>query len=139
MAVTEYINNNGEKNFSVYVNLRSKNMPNIRFQKRIKGVRTKAEAYRKEKSLVRDLNQKISLKEGHGLSWRSIVSRWSYYANNSPFLDRPYNPATIKDYVAMMSNWTGGWLDRPASDLTRGDGREVLESAIQNQSFSKKT
>lgn len=141
MAINEYINDNGEKSFNVYVNIRSKAMPHIRFQKRIKGIKTKSEATRKERIILKDLNQKVSLKEGHGLTWRMIVERWKSYATESPFIDRPYNPATIADYFSMMNNWTETWLDRPASELTRGDGREVLNKVIEkgkSKAFQKR-
>ena len=141
MAITEYLNFDGNRNFNVYVNIRSKSMPHIRFQKRVKGIKTKSEAIRQEKQLIKNLTSKVAVKEGHGLTWRMIVSRWETFAKESKFIDRPYNPATIKDYVAMMHNWTASWLDRPASELTKGDGREVLNSVTdkgKSKSFQKR-
>lgn len=131
MAVTEVIGSDGAKSYCVYVNLRSKIMPNIRFQKRLKGIGSKSEAYRIEKKLIKDLTLKISNEEGHGFSWRLIISKWANYALEGRFLDKDYDLATIKDYVAMMFNWTEAWLDRPAAKLTIGDGREVIDLAIE--------
>lgn len=141
MAINEYINSHGEKSFNVYVNIRSKSMPHIRFQKRLKGIKTKSEATRKERMVIRGLHTMISIKEGHGLTWRMIVHRWKSYALETPFLDRPYNPATISDYFSMMNNWTKDWLDKPASELTKGDGREVLNKVIdlgKSKAFQKR-
>lgn len=91
-----------------------------------------SEAIRKERVLIKEINSKVAQKEGHGLTWRMVVSKWQSFASDSQFIDRAYNPATIKDYVAMMSNWTGSWLDRPASEITKGEGREVLNAVIEN-------
>ena len=49
MAITQEICPMGDASFMVYVNIRSKIMPHIRFQKRIRGLKSKAEATRKEK------------------------------------------------------------------------------------------
>ncbi len=130
MAVTQVINN-GTISYSVYINLRSKLMPHVRLQKRIKGLKSKAEAIRKERNLLQDLSHKIAQHEGHGMTWRMIVNKWAGVVSEESYLDKTYNPATIKDYISMMHNWTKNWLDRPAIELTRGEGREVLNSVIE--------
>ncbi len=140
MAITQ-IDNNGITNYTVYVNLRSRAMPHIRMQKRVKGLKSKAEAIRKEKNLLLDLSRKIAQEEGHGLTWRMIVSKWATTVSENSSMEKSYNPATIKDHVAMMYNWTKSWLDRPAAEITRGEGREVLESVIlegRTKSFQKR-
>lgn len=140
MAITQ-IDNNGITNYTVYVNLRSRAMPHIRMQKRVKGLKSKAEAIRKEKNLLLDLSRKIAQEEGHGLTLRMIVSKWATTVSENSSMEKSYNPATIKDHVAMMHNWTKSWLDRPAAEITRGEGREVLESVIEEgrtKSFQKR-
>ena len=65
------------------------------------------------------------------MTWRMVVNIWSATVCDENYLDKTYNPATIKDYISMMNNWTKQWLDRPATELTRGDGREVLNSVLE--------
>lgn len=140
MAITQ-LDNNGAINYTVYVNLRSKVMPHIRLQKRIKGIKSKAEAVRKERNLLLDLSRKIAQQEGHGFTWRMVVNKWASTVSDNSYIEKKYNLATIKDYVSMMHNWTNTWLDRPAAEITRGDGREVLDSVIQEgrtKSFQKR-
>lgn len=140
MAVTQVMNN-GILSYSVYINLRSKVMPHIRLQKRIKGIKSKAEAVRKERNLLRDLSHKVAQREGHGMTWRMVVSKWASTVSDESYLDKKYNSATIKDYISMMNNWTKNWLDRPAIEITRGDGREVLNTVIEEgrtKSFQKR-
>ena len=141
MAITEMIGPNGEKKFSVYVNLRSCPMPHVRFQKRVTGLKSMAEAIRTEKTLVKDLTMKIAHQEGHGFTWRMVVDKWASFVDSPYFMDRRYNPATILDYVSMMGTWTKDWLDRPAAEISRGDGREALDRVIaqgRSKAFQKR-
>ena len=144
MAITETADPIGEILYSVYVNLRSKTMPHIRHQKRINGLKSKAEALRKEKNLIKELSLKIAHQEGHGFTWRMIVNHWAAQAASSSQVllsGKNYNPITIKDYFSMLHRWTADWLDRPASEITRGDGKEVLERIIEegrSKAFQKR-
>lgn len=142
MAITQIINPAGDISYSVYINLRSKTMPHIRHQKRITGLKTKAEALRKEKTLIKDLSIKVAHHEGHGFTWRMIVNQWAASApTESNSTGKSYNPSVITDYVAMMNNWTSDWLDRPAAEISRGEGKEVLDRVIEegrSKAFQKK-
>lgn len=141
MAITQLIGPQGEKIFSVYVNLRSCPMPHVRFQKRVNGIRSMAEAIRTEKTLVKDLTMKIAHQEGHGFTWRMVVDKWASFVDSPYFMDRRYNPATIVDYVSMMRTWTKDWLDTPAAEISRGDGREVLDRVLvqgRSKAFQKR-
>lgn len=141
MAISEWTGPRGEKGFSVYVNLRSRPMPHLRFQKRVTGLRSMAEAQRTEKALVKELTMKVAQGEGHGFTWRMVVDKWSAYVDSPYFMDRKYNPATISDYVSMMHFWTKNWLDIPAAEIGRGDGREVLDQVLvqgRSKAFQKR-
>ncbi len=141
MAIAELIGPQGEKRYSVYVNMRSRPMPHLRFQKRVVGVKTMAEAIRTEKAIVRDLTMKVAQSEGHGFTWRMVVDKWAAFVDSPYFMDRKYNPSTVSDYIAMMSNWTKDWLDMPAAEISRGDGREVLDRVLaqgRSKAFQKR-
>lgn len=141
MAISEWTGPKGEKGFSVYVNLRSRPMPHLRFQKRVTGLKTMAEAHRTEKALVKELTMKVAQGEGHGFTWRMVVDKWAAFVDSPYFMDRKYNPATVSDYVSMMHTWTKDWLDKPAADISRGDGREVLDRVLaqgRTKAFQKR-
>jgi integrase len=141
MAITQETLPCGDSRFSVYVNIRSRAMPHIRCQKRIKGLKTKAEATRKEKKLIQELSQKVAQEEGHGFTWRIIITKWAAEVAQPSYIEKSYNPATIRDYVSMLHRWTESWLDRPATQITKGDGREVLDRVIEegrNRAFQKR-
>jgi hypothetical protein len=130
MAISEEVNSTGEKSYTVYLNLRSRPMPHVRFQKRARGIRTQTEAMRIEKTLMKELPMKIAHTEGHGFTWRMVVDQWASFVESPLFMDRQYNPSTIVDYVSVMRTWTKKWLDRPAAEISRGDGREVLDRVL---------
>lgn len=141
MSIKEWIGPQGEKSFSVYVNLRSRPMPNLRFQKRVTGIKSMAEAQRTEKALVKELTMKVAQGEGHGFTWRMVVDKWAAFVDSPYFMDRKYNPATVSDYVSMMHTWTKDWLDKPAAEISRGDGREVLDRVLvqgRTKAFQKR-
>ncbi len=141
MAIREWIGDQGEKEFSVYVNIRSRPMPHLRFQKRIRGIKTITEAQRVEKNLLKELTMKVAHSEGHGFTWRMVVDKWASFVDSPHYMDRRYNPSTVRDYIAMMQTWTKDWLDRPASELSRGDGREVLDWVLRqgrSKAFQKR-
>jgi integrase len=141
MAINEWTGPKGEKGFSVYVNLRSRPMPHLRFQKRVTGLKTMAEAQRTEKALVKELTMKVAQGEGHGFTWRIVVDKWAAFVDSPYFMDRKYNPATVSDYVSMMHSWTKDWLDKPAAEISRGDGREVLDRVLaqgRTKAFQKR-
>ena len=141
MSIKEWIGPQGEKSFSVYVNLRSRPMPHLRFQKRVTGIKTMAEAQRTEKALVKELTMKVAQGEGHGFTWRMVVDKWAAFVDSPYFMDRKYNPSTVSDYVSMMHNWTKDWLDKPAAEISRGDGREVLDRVLaqgRTKAFQKR-
>jgi len=100
-----------------------------------------AEAQRTEKALVKELTMKVAQSEGHGFTWRMVVDKWATFVDSPYFMDRRYNPATVSDYVSMMHTWTKEWLDKPAAEITRGDGREVLDRVLaqgRTKAFQKR-
>ena len=141
MAIKEWNGPQGQKSFSVYVNMRSRAMPHLRFQKRVTGLKTMAEAQRTEKAMIKELTMKVAQGEGHGFTWRMVVDKWAAFVDSPYFMDRKYNPSTVSDYVSMMRTWTKDWLDRPAAEISRGDGREVLDRVLvqgRTKAFQKR-
>lgn len=132
MSVINVVNEKGEITWTAYVSVRSSRMPHIRFQKRVKGLKSKAEAIRKEKILLKELSAKVAQEEGHGFTWRMVVEKWVEVVSSPAYTYKVYSPSVIKDYYGMMYKWTREWLDRPASEINRGDGRKVLDSVLAN-------
>ena len=123
MAVTKYFEN-GSEFWQVYVNIRSAVIPSIRLQKRIRGILTEKAALSEEKRLLAELTRQITKLEARGETWDQLIDRWEQAKLTFKIGD--YADTTIIDYAQMLRNWTKIWFGMPASELTRGDGREVL-------------
>jgi integrase len=123
MAVTTYIEN-GIDYWQVYVNLRSAIIPTIRLQKRVKGLTTEKAALSEEKRLLTELTLQIAKLEAQGEPWELLIDRWEHHKLTYKMNDLV--DTTIRDYAQLLRNWTKIWFAMPASQLTRGDGREVL-------------
>ena len=130
MSINKVINEKGEETWTAYVSARSSKMPHIRFQKRVKGLKSKAEADRKEKSLLKELSMKVAQQEGHGFTWRMVIEKWVTTVRSPGYSYKSYSPDVINEYYSMMYRWTEEWLNVPASEINRGDGRKVLDSVI---------
>lgn len=138
MAVTSY-EADGKTMWKVYLHVRSKIIPSVREQKLVKGFTSENAALAEEKRLIRELTAKVAKAEGHGLTWAEVIDRWQDCMKTDSAYFK-YAPTTIMDHGSNLRRWTATWLKRPASDLTRGDGREVLqmmEAEGKSRSFRK--
>ncbi len=132
MSISSY-EKDGKTLWKVYVNLRGNN--NIRVQKVTPDLESEKAALAEEKKLLKELAQIVAKREGQGLEWEEIISRWEMAMRNSQV--QKLDSVTIQDHLSMLKRWTVSWLKRPASTLNRGDGRSVLEfMEVQGKSRS---
>jgi integrase len=123
MAVTKY-EKDGRTFWRVYVDLRGRRDARNRVQRRINGLASEREARTEEKRLLRELSEELTRLESQGLTWEEVVERWVRQQELYP--TKRYAVSTILDYEAMLRKWTKPWLKRVASELNRGDGRDIL-------------
>ncbi|MBI2712600.1 MAG: site-specific integrase [Bdellovibrio sp.] len=126
MAVSSYTENN-QVYWQAYVNLRSSINPKIRLQKRIKEIESEKAAKNEEKRLLADLSKQIARLELQGSNWEKVIEKWEL--DKLAYRMSDLVKTTILDYSALLQNWTKIWYGRPAQDLNRGDGRDVLKFA----------
>ncbi len=122
MAVSKY-EKDGKTYWRVYLDLRGRNNPRARVQKRVNGIETERAAYAEEKKLLRELTEELARLESQGLCWGDVIERWE--SRQQTFPSKQYAHTTIVDHAAILRNWTAPWLNRIASELNRGDGREI--------------
>ena len=125
MAIKKY-QVNGKVKFEVYVNLRSKTDPTIRFQKRVRGIETLRAAKSEEKKQTRLVLERIHQKEGVGVSWKRLLERWELFQWDPA--TSQYNPSVVKDYLSMIRKWTKGWYLIPVSRISRADVKDLFRS-----------
>ena len=128
MALFEYVEN--EQNlWRFYLNLRSKRNPRIRLQRRGAGYSTKKIAVDAERKTFLQMVSEVARLESEGSTWGEIVERWERFYEMYP--SQRYSLTTVRDHAALMKNWTGSWNKRVAAELTRGDGRTLLNHPAQ--------
>lgn len=127
MAVTNYQNERGETLWKMYLNLRSKKNLTIRVQKLLIGFKSKEEAEIEERKHLIELSKKLERLENEGATWDVVIDKWE--RDKLTYGLDGYVKSTVIDYANMLRNWTKLWSGRPAHELTRGDGREILRMA----------
>lgn len=128
MAISRY-ENNGKELFRVYVQARGKNDKSIRIQKLKTGFESFSVAAKAEKKLIKLVTEEVATLEGRGLKWDEILRRWEICARYGHLGDKYQNPLLIMSHVNRLHRYTNKWFDKVASDLTKGDGRFVLNIA----------
>ncbi|HLD99948.1 MAG TPA: tyrosine-type recombinase/integrase [Bdellovibrionota bacterium] len=130
MAVTRY-EKDGKIFWRVYLDLRGRRNRRARVQKRINGIETEREAVAVEKKLLRELSTELERLESQGLTWEEVIDRWVRHQELYP--TKKYAVSTLQDYESITKKWTQPWLNRVASELNRGDGRDVLRYAEESE------
>ena len=120
---------NGVELFRAFVDVRGTTNKRIRVQKSKKGISTLKETLRVEKKLLQEATREVARREGLGLTWGELVDRWEVKTRTGHLGDKYSDRSSIITHVNRLRNYTKIWWDCRASDLTKGDGRQVLESA----------
>lgn len=126
MAILSY-EKNGKTFWQVYIDIRSRMDRTIRVQKRVNGLESEKDAKNEEKKLLRVLSGQLAALEAVGPKWEDLIDRWVRHQELYP--TGRYVDTTISDYRAILRKWTADWLDKPASEITRVDGRDILHKA----------
>lgn len=126
MAISQYTEN-GENFWSVYVNVRSKDNPRIRVQKRIKRLKTQGAALQEEKKVLRLLTEEVSKEEQRGQTWQELVDSWELTERNNP--DRTTSDTTFIDNLSLLRRWTQSLSPLHALEIGRAEIKQILRDA----------
>ena len=128
MGVTKY-EENGKEFWKVHVHVRSRKHRKVRAQKRLIGIESQAEAERLDKKWYQWACGEVARRENDGITWGEVIDEWDLWYKRFPS-DR-WDPATVRDYIALTRNWSASWLGKPAAKLTVSDGFQLIEEAKQ--------
>ena len=128
MAILTY-EKNGKQLFRVYVQRRGKVDTSLRVQKNKFNIETFKEACKEEKRLIKFVADEVNRIEGRGLKWKDILYRWEIYALHGRLGDKQKDIHYIRSHVDRLNRYTKPWMDCVASELTKGDGRLILNQA----------
>ena len=126
MSIKEY-HENGKTLFEVYVHVKSSSDPLLRVQRRKRNIQSMREAAKEEIRMTKDSLMELGALEEKGNTWERIIELW-YYDQIQNGSDRYANKFTIEDYHKMLRRYTADWFKRRPQELTRGDGKRVLEN-----------
>ncbi|MCK5074653.1 MAG: site-specific integrase [Bacteriovoracaceae bacterium] len=131
MAIIPY-SKNGKRLYKVYIQSLGKIDKSLRIQRSKFNLETLKDARKEEKKLIKSVSQEMSNLEGRGLKWEDIIYRWEISAKQG-LLDDKYNDIfLVRDHVNRLTRYTKLWFGRVGSDLTKGDGRQILNMAKAN-------
>ena len=133
MAISTY-KKNGKEFYRVYVQARGKECSSLRLQRKRTNIVSLREAQKLEKNLFKSVIEEVAKIEGRGLTWQEIINRWEIKARQGYLGDKYHNNHLINTHVNRLNKYTKIWFNRRASDLTKGDGRQVLNDAKANGS-----
>lgn len=128
MAISNY-EKNGRQLFRVYIQAQGKQDRSLRIQRTKFNIETLKDARREEKKLIKAVAEEISKLEGRGLKWDDLIDRWEVSASLGHLGDKYQNRALVRDHVNRLNRYTKPWFNKIASDLTKGDGRLILNQA----------
>lgn len=126
MSVSKY-EENGKTFWQVYLDLKANGNSRARIQKRIRGITSQKEAEALEKKLIREVSEELAKRVAMGATWIDVIDRW--VRQHELYPTKRLAKTTLRDYEAVLHNYTSNWLQKVASELTRADGREVLRKA----------
>jgi integrase len=137
MAISTY-EQDGKQYFRVYVQAVGKRDKSLRVQRSKFKIEAIGDARKVEKSLIKSVTEEIGKLEGRGLTWADILYRWEISARLGHLGDKAKNdPYFVRSHIDRLKTHTGPWMNQIASELTKGDGRFVINQAIaQDASLS---
>lgn len=131
MSIKEY-QLNGKTFYAVYVHVKSKEDPLIRVQKKKKNIASLKEAAREETRMIKEALIELGSLEEKSDTWERIIELWYNEQVRSGFSNYT-NKFTAEDYKRMLHKYTASWMKRRPHELTRGDGKKVLDSLACDQ------
>lgn len=131
MSIKEY-QVNGKTFYEIYVHVKSKEDPLIRVQKKKKNIATLKEAAREETRMIKEALIELGSLEEKSDTWERIIELWYNEQVRNGFSNYS-NKFTVEDYKRMLQKYTSSWMKRRPHELTRGDGKKVLDSLISEE------
>jgi integrase len=127
MAIKEY-QCNGKTLFEVYVHVKSSTDATIRVQKRKRNIESYKDAARDEMRMIKEASTQLGVLETKGGTWERLIDLWYYDQVRNTVGSRYSSQFTLTDYRNMLRRYTADWLKQRPAEISRGDGRRVIEN-----------
>ena len=126
MAISSY-EKDGKVFWKVYIDIRSRKDRTLRVQRRIMSIESERAAQNEERKLTRELTERLAELEASGQKWDQVIDSWTLHHELYP--SSKYAETTLIDYTSLLKKWTESWLERPASEISRKEARDLLYAA----------
>lgn len=126
MAINTYTEN-GAQLWSVYVNIRHRELPSVRRQQTVKGLKTEQAALQEEKKMIRTLTHEVNEFAERGVKWGELVDLWEI--ENRKNKDRGISQTTFVDNLSLLHRWTESVWHMHAREIGIGDWRQIFKIA----------
>ncbi|USN48577.1 MAG: site-specific integrase [Pseudobdellovibrionaceae bacterium] len=128
----------GQKLYQVRESVRSQYDPTIRIERSRSGIKTKQDAKRISKQLLRTAQQEVSRLEHRGVLWKDLVGRWELSAREDRLHSRSISEGTIEEYRSVLTRFVGHWAEKPVKEIDKADAWSALDEVEREISVSRR-
>ncbi len=127
--MVKMIEQNGKTYYRMYVQARAK-IGDHRVKRLQKSLLFKSEpdALKSDRFWAKEIIRQAERLEGKGLYFKDIIFRFMTQAKYG-YLGKKISEQGLKDHESRLNRFCSTWFDRAASDVDRGDVREVIRKA----------
>jgi integrase len=104
-------------------------------------IKSYKDAVKEETRITKEALIELGNREKDSDCWERIIELWYYDHYKNDFHQKYSNKFTLNDYYNMLKRYTKEWLKLKPCEITRGDGRRVIEELIaqgKSKSFTAK-
>ena len=136
MAIKTYIDSvTSEELYLVRV---SKRCSAGQVERRMPGLKTRAEAEKAEMKLLVQLERDAIALEQKGCLWEALLENWELSARKGDIFVRELSPQTVDDYVYIIRDHCGDWMKLPVTEIDRARAWMVLDRVEREISISRR-
>ena len=129
----------GENNYQVRVKVRSKTKLGLEAEHSRSGIKSRKEAERLEKGVIRDeALRKLIKKEQSAGCWGNIIEAWATAAVEGDIFIRKISRGTIDDYVAVLDSYTADWFPLMIEDIDQAMAWRLLDRVESEVSIARR-
>jgi integrase len=135
MSIKEYTGPDGLPLFMVRVDLRGHLNRNLRVTRKVNGIKSRTEAERIEKRLLRACKDFLHEKETRGATLGYVIRSWAKHSEKTRVNTGEVGAKLISDYRGTLKKWLRDHLGKPAYDFTDYMFCEVIRK-MESQDMS---
>lgn len=139
--ISEYKDEHGILLYKVSINLRGRNNPELRYRKKVFGLKSLAEANEAEKKLYRYCEKRMAERELKGQRLSTIIDKWIHHTIRTKVVTGEIGEKLLLDYRGTLVKWLKPHLSTPASLISSYMMTEIIRHMKLegiSQSYMKK-